>query len=68
MRRYAEQLGRWPQVIVTGGAADVIKDDCEFVDSWVPNLAVKGVILAYKKYLEDQTEFAEPARKEKNTK
>jgi type III pantothenate kinase len=68
VRRYAEQLGRWPQVIVTGGAADVIKDDCEFVDSWVPNLAVKGVILAYKKYLEDQTEFAEPARKEKNTK
>lgn len=68
VRRYAEQIGKWPQLIVTGGAADVIKDDCEFVDSWVPNLAVKGVVLAYKKYLEDQTQFAELAREEKNTK
>ncbi len=68
VRHYAEQLGKWPQVIVTGGAADVIKDDCEFVDSWVPNLAVKGVVLAYRKYLEDQTQFAELAREEKNTK
>ena len=65
VRRYAEQLGKWPQVIVTGGAADVIKDDCEFVDSWVPNLAVKGVILAYKKYLEDQAELSELAKEEK---
>ncbi|MHC4721820.1 MAG: type III pantothenate kinase [Planctomycetota bacterium] len=68
VRRYAEQIGKWPQLIVTGGAADVIKDDCEFVDSWVPNLAVKGVVLAYKKYLEDQTELAELTREEKNTK
>ncbi len=68
VRRYAEQLGKWPQVIVTGGAADVIKDDCEFVDSWVPNLAVKGVVLAYKKHLEDQTELAELAKEEKTRK
>jgi type III pantothenate kinase len=65
VRRYAEQIGKWPQVIVTGGAADVIKDDCEFVDSWVPNLAVKGVVLTYKKYLEDQTEPAELKEEEK---
>ncbi len=68
VRRYAEQIGKWPQLIVTGGAADVLKDDCEFVDSWVPNLAVKGIVLAYKKYLEDQTQFAELTREEKNTK
>jgi type III pantothenate kinase len=67
VRRYAEQIGKWPQVIVTGGAADVIKDDCDFVDSWVPNLAVKGVILAYKKYLEDQTRFAEFSSERKTT-
>jgi len=59
VRRYAEQLGKWPQVIATGGAVHIIKEDCEFVDSWVPNLAVKGVILAYKKCLEDQTQFTE---------
>jgi type III pantothenate kinase len=68
VRHYAEQIGKWPQLIVTGGAADIIKDDCEFVDSWVPNLAVKGVVLAYKKFLEDQTELAELKRDEKKSK
>lgn len=56
---YAEELGRWPHVIVTGGAAEVIKKDCDFVDSWVPNLPVRGIVLAYKKHLEDQTTLTE---------
>jgi len=68
VRHYAEQLGKWPQVIVTGGAARIIKDDCEFVDSWVRDLAVKGVVLAYKKHLEDRTDFAELAKEEKTGK
>lgn len=55
VRRYAEKLGRWPQTVITGGAAKVIKDDCEFVDSFVPNLVVKGIVLAYKKYVEEKT-------------
>jgi type III pantothenate kinase len=50
-RKYAEQIGKWPQVILTGGAAAMIKDDCDFVDSWVSNLALRGIIIAYKKYL-----------------
>jgi len=58
-RRYAEELGKWPQTILTGGAAGVIKDDCEFVDNWVSNLTVRGVVIAYKKYLEDQAYLAE---------
>lgn len=53
-RKYAEQIGRWPQVILTGGGAAMIKDDCEFVDSWVSNLALRGIIIAYKKYLYEQ--------------
>lgn len=57
--RYAEQVGKWPQTIVTGGAAGVIKDDCEFVDSWVPNLVVTGIVLAYKKFLSKEDELAE---------
>ena len=65
VRRYAEEIGKWPHTIITGGAAGTIKDDCEFVDSWVPNLTVRGVVLAYKKYLEDQALFAEM---ENNTK
>ncbi len=58
-RRYAEEIGKWPQTILTGGAAKVIKDDCEFVDNWVSNLAVRGVVLAFKKYIEDQTYLTE---------
>jgi len=56
VEKYAEDIGRWPHVIVTGGAGSVIKPDCDFVDSWVPNLAVRGVVLAYKKFLEEKTE------------
>jgi type III pantothenate kinase len=57
-RKYAEQIGKWPQVILTGGAAQTIKDDCEFVDTWVSNLAVRGIIIAYKKYLFEKSEIA----------
>ncbi|MDH4202088.1 MAG: type III pantothenate kinase [Phycisphaerae bacterium] len=56
-RKYAEQIGRWPQVILTGGAAKLIKDDCDFVDSWVSDLALRGIIIAYKKYLFEQAEI-----------
>jgi type III pantothenate kinase len=52
IRRYAEVLGTWPQTIITGSGAKVIKDDCEFVDNWVPNLVIKGIVLAYRKYIE----------------
>jgi type III pantothenate kinase len=58
-RKYAEEVGKWPQVVLTGGAAGLIKDDCEFVDSWVANLTVRGIMIAYKKYLYDQTDTAD---------
>jgi len=54
IRRYAEKIGKWPQTVITGAAADVIKDDCNFIDSYVPNLVVKGIVLAYKKYIENK--------------
>ncbi|MCK4913933.1 MAG: type III pantothenate kinase [Planctomycetes bacterium] len=54
IRRYAEKIGNWPQTILTGSAANVIKDDCEFIDSWVPNLVIKGIVLTYKKYIEEK--------------
>ena len=56
IRRYAEKLGQWPQTVITGRAAKIIKDDCEFIDSWVPNLVVKGIALAYRKYIEEKNE------------
>ena len=54
IRRYAEKIGKWPQTIITGEAAKIIKDDCQFIDSCVPNLVVKGIILAYRKYIEEK--------------
>ncbi|AQT69896.1 Type III pantothenate kinase [Anaerohalosphaera lusitana] len=56
---YAEQVGRWPQTIVTGGGSEMLKARCPFVDAWVPDLVVKGIILAYKKHLADQAQIAE---------
>ncbi|HOL30456.1 MAG TPA: type III pantothenate kinase [Anaerohalosphaeraceae bacterium] len=58
-RKYAEQLGKWPHVILTGGAAGLIRDDCTFVDSYVPDLAVRGIMIAYKKYLYEKAHIAE---------
>ncbi len=54
IRRYAEIIGRWPHTVVTGSAAKVIKSDCDFIDSYVPNLVVKGIVLAYQKYIEEK--------------
>jgi type III pantothenate kinase len=52
IRRYAEELGKWPQTIITGSGAKTIQTDCEFIDNYVPNLVVKGIVLAYQKHLE----------------
>lgn len=56
IRRYAEKLGKWPQTVITGSAAELIKDDCDFIDSYVPNLVVKGISLAYRKYIDAKIE------------
>jgi type III pantothenate kinase len=56
IRRYAEKIGTWPKTIITGSAAKIIQDDCEFIDSYVPNLVVKGIALTYQKYIESKTE------------
>jgi type III pantothenate kinase len=54
VRRYAEVLGAWPQTVITGSGAKLIKDDCDFVDNYVPNLVIKGIALAYEKYIESR--------------
>jgi type III pantothenate kinase len=48
--RFATELGAWPQLIITGGNAEVISRHCDFVDAVVPDLAVRGVALAYRKH------------------
>jgi type III pantothenate kinase len=54
IRRFAEKIGYWPQTVITGAAATIIKDDCQFIDSYVPNLVIKGIALAYQKYIESK--------------
>jgi type III pantothenate kinase len=56
IRRYAEKIGKWPQTIITGSGAKTIHTDCDFIDDYVPHLVVKGVFLAYKKYIEAKKE------------
>ena len=56
IRRYAENIGKWPQTIITGTGAKTIHTDCDFIDNYVPNLVIKGVFLAYKKYIEAKKE------------
>jgi len=55
IRRYAEEIGTWPKTLITGSAAKIIKDDCDFIDSYVPNLVIKGIVLAYRKHIENKT-------------
>lgn len=54
IRRYAEELGKWPQTVITGSAAKIIADDCSFIDNYVPHLVLKGIVLAYQKYVEEK--------------
>jgi len=63
IRRYADKIGKWPQTIITGSGAKVIAGDCDFIDNYVPNLVVKGIVLAYNKYIEQKAEqqFTESA-------
>ena len=54
IRRYAEKIDKWPQTVLTGSAASIIKEDCQFIDSYVPHLTIKGIVLAYRKYITEK--------------
>jgi type III pantothenate kinase len=56
IRRFAEKIGVWPQTVITGTGAIIIREDCPFIDSYVPNMVVKGIALAYRKYLDSKME------------
>jgi type III pantothenate kinase len=52
VERYATQLGRWPQLVVTGGFGRLIAQHCDFLDSLVPDLCLNGLFLAYRHHRE----------------
>lgn len=49
VERYATALGRWPQLIVTGGDAGLIQGQADFVDRIVPDLGLMGLALTYRR-------------------
>jgi type III pantothenate kinase len=54
VERYAESIGRWPQVVATGGDLTAIAARCEYLDSLVPDLTLRGIGLAYRRYLAER--------------
>lgn len=52
--RYATLLGRWPQVVLTGGYAKLIAPHADFADSLVPDLCLDGIFLTYKNFRQTQ--------------
>lgn len=50
VERYATHLGSWPFLIATGGAAEMVGKECDFIDRTVPDLCLRGIALAYRKH------------------
>lgn len=48
--RYASELGAWPDLIVTGGHAQLVREHSEIIDRVVPDLCIRGIALAYRKH------------------
>ena len=44
---YAVQLGRWPEIIATGGDAKLLFDGWELIHAISPDLTLYGIALAY---------------------
>lgn len=47
----AAHLNQWPQVIASGGDASFFQSRCDFIDTFVSDLTLRGVGLAYTKHL-----------------
>jgi type III pantothenate kinase len=47
VEQIATSQNRWNQVVLTGGAAEGLRDHLDFIDSWVPDLCLMGIGIAY---------------------
>lgn len=50
---YASHLNRWPQVVASGGDAAFMKPFVDFIDTFVTDITLRGIGLAYSKHLRD---------------
>ena len=48
--RFANELGHWPELIITGGDAKIIASHCNFVKAVVEDLLLMGIGLTYEKW------------------
>ena len=48
---YAVSLGHWPQVVATGGGLSLMAPHCDFLDTQVNHLTLRGIGRAYTTYL-----------------
>lgn len=48
--RYATELGAWPELVATGGNAELIRQHTNIIDHLVPDLCIRGIALAYRKH------------------
>lgn len=55
--RYATELHAWPQLVVTGGGAELVRQECEFIDNVVPDLVIRGIALAFRKHFAPMAEL-----------
>ena len=47
VENYATELGTWPELIATGGDAQLLFKDWELVHAIAPDLTLYGIALAY---------------------
>ncbi len=52
LERYATALGSWPHVVATGGDAQSLFSQGDFVDSFVPALVLQGAALVWEHHRE----------------
>jgi type III pantothenate kinase len=48
---YATALNRWPQVLATGGDLELMMPHCDFLDTPVQHLVLRGIGVAYTRHI-----------------
>lgn len=48
---FATYLNRWPQLVATGGDLEFMIPGCDFIDTTVRHLTVRGIGLAFRKHM-----------------
>ncbi len=56
VEQFATKLGKWPELIITGGDANIIRRHCDFAQAIVPDLLLMGIELAYERWKVQQND------------